>query len=27
VVEQEGFEWDEKTLAGGMLGRVVGEAL
>lgn len=27
VVEQEGFEWDEKTLAGGMLGRAVGEAL
>jgi hypothetical protein len=27
VVEQEGFEWDEKTLLGGMLGRVVGEAL
>ena len=27
VVEQEGFQWDEKTLAGGMLGRAVGEAL
>ena len=27
VVEQEGFEWDEKTLLGGMLGRAVGEAL
>jgi hypothetical protein len=27
VVEQEGFQWDETTLAGGMLGRAVGEAL
>ena len=27
VVEEEGFEWDEKTLTGGMLGRAVGEAL
>ena len=27
VMEEEGFEWDEKTLTGGMLGRAVGEAL
>ena len=27
VVEEEGFEWDERTITGGMLGRAVGEAL